>query len=115
MKFFTIATIASIFAVANAAPTPTSAAVAPTAPVTVAPKAISPVLGDLSTIEKDVEAILSDIQTITPLLVGENSIPAEIVELIQAIASSARDVESIVQIVTGDLNKVFGAAAAAAA
>lgn len=113
MKFITFATVASIFTFAAAAPTPATAESVPTATVTVAAHSISPVFSDLSTIRSDIETILQDIQTITPLIVGDTSIPAEVVELVTALGKSAQDIEDIVGTVSKDLTTIFGSAAAA--
>lgn len=113
MKFTTLATIASVFAVATAAPTPTTVGSFPTATVTVAAHSISPVFTGLSTIQGDVDAIIQDVQTITPLIIGDSSIPAEVVELVTALGKLAQDIAEIVGTVSGDLNSIIGAAAAA--
>ncbi|CCG23142.1 hypothetical protein CORT_0D02970 [Candida orthopsilosis Co 90-125] len=103
MKFTTIAaTIASIVAVANAAPA------APTGDVTVSRQSSVPIFQEFQELEKDVQAIIQDVQTVIPLVSGNASYPQDLRELISSISKSVKDVESLVGDISSDLSGIFG-------
>lgn len=102
MKFTIIAaTIASIAAI-NAAPA------TPTGDVTVSRQSSVPIFQEFQELEKDVQAIIQDVQTVVPLVSGNATYPEDLKELISSISKSVKDVEGLIGDISSDLSGIFG-------
>ncbi|KAI5969620.1 hypothetical protein CANMA_001283 [Candida margitis] len=102
MKFTTITAVASIAAVATAAPTASSDAIS-------VPRASSaPLFQEISQLEKDISSIVQDVQAVVPLITGNSTFPENIKDLITSISQSAGDISRLVGDVSSDLNGIFG-------
>lgn len=107
MKFTTIAAIASIAAISNAAPATASTAT-PTGDVLVPQQKSIGIFQEFDELRKDIESVVQDVQTVVPLVSGNASYPEDLHKLISAIAKSVKDVEELVGDITSDLNGIFG-------
>ena len=106
MKFISVATFATLLAFTTTAFG--NDAAAPTAPVVVSPSSIQPVFGQIASLINDVRDLVQNAETIYPLIVGDNSIPAEIKELITDITKTSKDVGTLVHDVSKELNSTIG-------
>lgn len=107
MKFTTIVAIASIAAVANAAPANTTNAT-PTGDVLVPQQKSVGIFQEFEELKKDVETIVQDVASVVPLVTGNASYPQDLQNLISAISKSVKDVEGLVGDIAGDLKGIFG-------